>query len=627
MVKSVSPLLALSLLLVPMVGESPAQLNSSTERPNILWITSEDTGPQIGCYGDHYADTPNIDSIAARGMIYLNCWSNAPVCAPARTTIITGCYPNSLGAQHMRSQVATAEPIRLYPLMFRELGYYCSNNAKEDYNLLQSKEVWDESSNRAHWRKRKPGQPFFSVFNFTTSHESQIRKRPHTAIHDPEKVSIPPYHPDTPESRQDWAQYYDKVTEMDQQVGQVLGQLKQDGLADSTIVFYYGDHGSGMPRSKRWLYQSGLHVPLIVHVPERYRELVGKHYQPQSRSTRLVSFVDLVPTMLSIMGSRPPAHLQGKAFLGKFAEEDPEYVYGFRDRMDERYDMSRAVRDQRFHYIRNFMPHRPQGTYLNYMFQTPTTQAWHRLFEEGKLTEAQSAFFKSKPVEELYDIQNDPYEIHNLAAAPEHAQTLDRMRKALQTWMVDIRDLGLLPEGEVLSRASGTAPYSFARQTETGVNTDQLMKIAEIASSTRSLDGLLSQKMPTDSAARYWIATGLLVRAQAGSERDACVKAARSMAGDPSPYVRATVNEILARFGAPTDRGPAIHALVDLCDLDKQDLFVALFALNSLDWSQPLKSEIGEAFTSLPVRDKRFPPRYQEYIARMKERIIKVAGN
>lgn len=251
--------------------------------PNILWITSEDTGTQIGCYGDKFADTPHIDSLAAKGMMFTNCWSNAPVCAPARTTIITGCYPNSLGAQHMRSEVRMPDSIRLYPAMLRDLGFYCTNNSKEDYNVSQIGETWDDSSNKAHWRKRKAGQPFFAVFNFTTSHESQIRTRPHIAIHDPAKVPIPPFHPDTPECRQDWAQYYDKVTAMDTQVGRVLAQLREDGLDNDTIVFYYGDHGTGMPRGKRWLYQTGLHVPLVVYVPERFRALAGEQYTPQGK--------------------------------------------------------------------------------------------------------------------------------------------------------------------------------------------------------------------------------------------------------------------------------------------------------------------------------------------------------
>src|SRR6266545_2020752 len=283
------------------------------ERPNILWLTCEDIGPQLGCYGDAYADTPNLDRLAAGGMRYRYAWSNAPVCAPARTTIISGLYPPSTGSEHMRSMTSLAPEMKMYPTLLREAGYYTSNNAKEDYNLEHTGKVWDESSQRAHWRKRAPGQPFLSVFNFLITHESQVRTRPHKWIHDPGKAPVPPYHPDTLEVRQDWAQYYDNITTMDGMEAKVLKELHDDGLTDSTIVFFYGDHGAGMPRSKRWPYNSGLHVPLIVHVPEKFRHLAPKEYRPGGTSDRMAAFVDLAPTVASIAGIKPPAYMQGSA--------------------------------------------------------------------------------------------------------------------------------------------------------------------------------------------------------------------------------------------------------------------------------------------------------------------------
>ncbi|MGH9631454.1 MAG: sulfatase family protein, partial [Bryobacteraceae bacterium] len=308
-------------------------------RPNILWITSEDNGPHLGAYGDTYATTPNLDKLAARGRIYLNAWSNAPVCAPARTTIISGLYPTCTGSEHMRSMTRLPEGMKMYPCYLREAGYYATNNSKEDYNLEHTGKVWDESSNKAHWRNRKPGQPFFAVFNFTVTHESQVRKRPHKAVHDPAKAPVPAYHPDVPEVRRDWAQYYDNLTTMDGQAGEVLRQLEQDGLAEDTIVFYYGDHGPGMPRCKRWPYNSGLHVPLIVYLPKKFRRLAPKEYKPGGKSERLVSFVDLAPAVLSTAGIKPPSHMQGHAFLGEFQAPEQPHVFGFRGRMDERYDM------------------------------------------------------------------------------------------------------------------------------------------------------------------------------------------------------------------------------------------------------------------------------------------------
>ncbi len=275
----------------------------ASDRPNILWITSEDNGPQLGCYGDTYAETPNIDKLATKSLRYRRCWSNAPVCAPARTTIISGMYATSLGGQHMRSGVTLPDDVRLYPEVLRETGYFCTNNSKTDYNFADESGGWNESNNKAHWRDRPSDDtPFFAVFNFTVSHESKIRVRPHELKHDPAKAPLPAYHPDTPEVRHDWAQYYDKITEMDGDVGRVLAELEKDGLTDSTIIFYYGDHGSGMPRSKRWPFDSGLRVPLLLHVPDRFKDLAPSDYVPGGESTRLVSFVDLAPTAISLAG-------------------------------------------------------------------------------------------------------------------------------------------------------------------------------------------------------------------------------------------------------------------------------------------------------------------------------------
>lgn len=619
--------ISLTVLLCSISTAQPqSPLAASASRPNILWITSEDNGPQLGCYGDTFATTPNIDRLAAKGMMYTNCWSNAPVCAPARTTIVSGMYPTSLSAQHMRSQVDLPYGSKLYPEWFRELGYYCTNNSKEDYNLNTGKDLWNDSSNKAHWRKRKAGQPFFAVFNFTTSHESQIRKRPHTASHDATKVPVPPYHPDTPEVRQDWAQYYDKITEMDLQVGEVLEQLKQDGLEDSTIVFYYGDHGSGMPRSKRWLYQSGLRVPMIVHVPSRIQELAGAQYAVNSKNERLISFVDLFPTVLSLVGERPTDNLQGHAFLGKHTAEQPKYIYGFRDRMDERIDMSRAVRDDRYMYIRNFHPERPQGAYLDYMFQTPTTRVWKQLFDEGKLNAAQSVFWKAKAPEELYDLQDDPYQIKNLASKPEQKETLERLRGAIKSWMISVCDLGLLPEGEVFERTRRDAPYVFGHDAKR-FPIDAIYTAADLATRVEEADmtKLLANRVASDSATRYWTACGLLYRAQAGMQRDEVVKSARGMATDPSAYVRCIANEIAARYGSEADRTVALQALLKLANAKETNAFVAITALNSLLECEPTAAEIGDKAKSLPEKVIGLKDRYDSYLPRLIERLGDIA--
>lgn len=611
-----------SLALVALSAAHAWSQTAAAERPNILWITSEDNGPQLGCYGDAYSDTPNIDALAAKGQVYLNAWSNAPVCAPARTTIITGLYPTSLGAQHMRSQVRLPKDFLLLPQYFQQHGYYTSNNSKEDYNVLKPKDAWNASNANAHWRKRAAGQPFFSVFNFVTTHESQIRKRPHTAMHDPKLVSVPPYHPDLPEVRQDWAQYYDQLSEMDGQVGRLLEQLRQDKLEESTIVFYYGDHGCGLPRGKRWLYQSGLHVPLIVYVPPRYKHLVAQAYQAGGREERLVSFVDLAPTLLSLIGVRPPEQMQGSAFLGKHITANRQFNYAFRDRMDERYDMSRAVRDERFLYIRNFFPQRPQGTYLDYMFQTPTTQRWKAEFDKGQLTNVQAFFWQPKPAEELYDLLADGHQINNLAADASQTQTMARMRSALRDWMVDVGDTGLLPEGEIHARAGDDAPYILSHDSKR-FSAATLFDAADLASRPAAgpIEKLLALRTHSDSAARFWAANGLLIRAENKEQRDACIKAARSMLIDPSPYVRCLANETLARFGSDRDRPPAINGLIELANADRNNLFVAMQALNSLDWTQPRQAEVGQGLTGVATSDKNVGERYQSYLPRLVQRI------
>jgi arylsulfatase A-like enzyme len=610
----------LAILLIQPACAQNTRLGASP-RPNFLWLTSEDNGPELGCYGDSYANTPNIDALAAKSLRYINCWSNAPVCAPARTTLLTGMYPTSLGAQHMRSHVRLPPQVQLYPQLFHEMGYYCTNNSKEDYSVETPEGVWDESSNKAHWRKRRAGQPFFAVFNSTISHESKLRTRPHKAIHDPAKVTIPPYHPDAPEVRQDWAQYYDRITEMDREVGQILQQLQDDGLADSTIVFYYGDHGSGMPRGKRWLYESGLRVPLIVHIPERYQSLLKEKIAAGSTSERLVSFVDFMPTLLSLAGERPAAILQGKAFLGKYATDVPEYIYGFRDRMDERYDMSRAVRDQKFLYIRNFYPQRPQGTFLDYMFQTPTTRVWKQLFDAGKLDAAQSFFWKTKPAEELYDLEADPYQIKNLAGNADQQATLERLRDATKQWMFRIKDLGLLPEGRMLELAGEDAPYTMGHDAER-YPIEKIYPVADLATrpTQGDLNELTKHQVDPNQAVRYWVACGLLLRAQENQQRDQAVKTAGGMTVDPSPYVRCMACETVARYGKPMDRKLALDALLNMSDPRITNTLVAVAALNSLDWCDPTSAEIGQRLQGLPANVPTLSKRYDTLIPKLLKR-------
>ena len=572
----------------------------------------------MGCYGDSLATTPNVDALANRGLRYTHAWSNAPVCAPARTTLISGLYAPSTGGEHMRSMVPFPAGKKMYPVYLRDAGYYCTNNSKEDYNIAKTGTVWDASSNRAHWRNRAAGEPFFAIFNSTRSHESKLRVRPHKKLLDPARVRVPAYHPDTPEVRQDWAQYYDTVTDADTDAGRVLAALEAYGLADDTIVFYYADHGSGMPRSKRWPYNSGLQVPLIVHIPEKYKQLAPPEYKPGGTSDRLVSFVDLPPTLLSLAGIRPPDWMQGHAFMGAFQEGPQPFVYGFRGRMDERYDCVRSVTDGRYVYIRNYMPHKIYGQHINYMFQTPTTAVWKRMHDEGRLTPAQEIFWNVKAPEELYDLQTDPDEVHNLASRPEHQATRKRLRQAQQALVLKTRDLGFLPEGEVHSRSTGTTPYDMARADGT-YPLEQILEVAELASMLEpdAVPALKQALHHDDSAVRYWAAQGLLMRGTAG------VSASRSelntALSDRSPYVRITAAEALGRYGNPTDLPKALELLGNLGSLGKNNVFVSMAALNALDALGAKAAPLAEAITSFPQEGVSPDARFNSYVPRLLE--------
>ncbi len=592
-------------------------------RPNILWVTCEDIGPEIGPYGDKYATTPNLDKLASRGWRYDNAWSNAPVCAPARTTLISGMYPPSLGGEHMRSEVSLPPVAKMYPQYLREAGYYCTNNSKTDYNLKEPGQVWDESSNKAHWRKRAAGQPFFSIFNDTITHESQIRRRPHTLVHDPAGARVPAYHPDTPEVRHDWAQYYDNITTMDAKTGKLLAELEEDGLADDTIVFFYGDHGSGMPRSKRWPYNSGLRVPLLVSVPDKFKNLAPAGYRAGGHTDRLVSFVDLAPTLMSLIGVRPPAHMQGFAFMGTHAAPEQPYIYGFRGRMDERVDMVRSVRDKRYIYIRNYMPHRIYGQHIGYMFETPTTEVWNKMYKDGKLNEAQRIFWEKKPSEELYDLENDRDEVKNLAAMPEQKERVARMRKAQEDLAVRIRDVGFLPEGEIHERSVGSTPYEMGHD-EKKYPLERVMAMAAEASGVATpIEKIKAGFGDSDSAVRYWAAQGVLAREGEGLRE--CRKEIEAAVSDASPYVRAIAAEALGRFGSGADRAKAIAILMEVADATKNGGYAPVLALNALSYLRETGPVPAEEIAKLTVVDKKAPRRAQEYPTRLVSTIVERA--
>lgn len=559
-----------------------AALSHAADGPNFLWLVSEDNGPQIGAYGDTFATTPNIDALAAKSVRYLNAWSTAPVCAPARSALITGMYPYSIGTHNMRSRVTVPASIRMYPEYLRDAGYYCSNNAKEDYNLILNEEIWDESSRKAHWKNRGESQPFFAVFNYGVTHESQIRRPNQTLQHEPKEVPLPPYHPDTLEMRINWTQYYDRMTQMDAQVGSALKELDDAGLSDDTIIFYYGDHGPGLPRGKRTPYHSGLHVPLIIHVPDKWKHLASDDYEANGTSSRMVGFVDFAPTVLSTAGIKPPAHMQGHAFMGEF-EADPQlYMYGFRDRMDERYDMIRTVQNGRHQYVRNYMPHLPLGQHVEYMFKTPATQSWYALYQEGKLHPPQSNFWESKPSEELYDLVLDPHTTNNLIKEFKHNETVKLMREQLNQHLLAVNDLGFLAEPEWQTERKDAAPYTFGQST-LAPHLASIKRVADKASEQNPTNiNLFQNNLRKDHPGiRYWAVMGIYILGDAGVKMS--LDELRNHLDDPSAAVAIAAARALAHYGMDTDLEPALDVLFRYSHLDRHGIYRAMHAVNALD--------------------------------------------
>jgi len=580
-------------------------------RPNIIWITSEDNGPFLGCYGDDFATTPNLDRLASEGILYENAFANAAVCAPARSTIISGMYNSSMGTHHMRSQNAIPEFIRFLPEYLMEAGYYCSNNRKEDYNMPKPDKAWHESSGKAHYENRQPGQPFFSIFNITVSHESSIHTWSDDLKHDPARVILPPYHPDTPEMRHDWAQYYDKVQDMDERIGTLLKELDASGLAEDTIVFYYSDHGGVVARSKRFLYDSGTHVPMIIRFPAKYRHLAPA--KPGSGLDRLVSFVDLAPTILSLVGIQIPDYMQGEAFLGNQKKKSRKYIYFSRDRMDERYDMMRSVRDGRFRYIRNYMPHRIYGQYLEYLWKAPSMRSWEKAFHDGKCNETQRIFWGVKPVEELYDIQSDPHEVRNLAGDPDYKEVLQRMRKANKKWIRDIRDTGFIPEGEMLERIRQHTAYELVQDDQFSI--ERIIETAELAGegNPENLPVLLERLKDEEAAVRYWAATGCTIL---GESAQSVTDSLLDCLGDPSADVRIAVAEALCSIGEMDQGLPVI-----IQETKNSNSKVALHALNVLD-AQGEGARSALTKLELLIRESR-----DNYIIRASRHIFHMLGN
>lgn len=551
-----------------------------TERPNILCIVSEDCPPHLlGLYGNGLATTPNLDRLAADAVIYENANCTSPVCAPSRFAILTSrhaeCVPR---AQHMQAVAQLPEIAHTYPAEMRKAGYYCTNNVKTHYNCdVDPDDIWDASSRAGHWRNRPDGKPFLAVFNCMTTHEScTFQEQPGRV--EPADVSLPQYLPDTPGIRQSLARHHNAVTQMDAQLGQHLADLEADGLAEDTIIFYFSDHGSALPRSKRYLYDEGLRVPLVIRVPQKWRHLMP--HAPGTRVSAPASLVDLFPTFLTIAEAPRPDGLHGRPLLGPDAQPRV-FAFGGRDRMGERYDLSRSVRSERYRYSRHYTPYRPLGQYVAFEWLGAHYQDYEAAHLGGRLDDIQEQFWRPKPHEEFFDLSADPDATRNLVGDPVHAAALDEHRAALDQHMRAIRDTGFIPEHSPLENwesSQDDAAYPFAA----------VMELAGKAASRNPahVDDLIKALSHPSPVMRFWGARGMLNLAASGLPVPPGLTEAYER--EPDPQVRIPMAEALGRLG--DDR----HWVTEVTRIlvEEPDPRTKLYALDALTWL-PLHADIS----------------------------------
>ena len=524
--------------------------------PNILWVTVEDISPMLGVYGDPNAHTPHLDAFAKRSVRFTNAFATAPVCSPSRSCIITGYRASSLGTQHLRSEAAIPETIRPFPKYLREAGYFTSNNVKEDYNFTDNS-IWDNSSAQAHWRQREKGKPFFSVFNLMLTHQSKIfgsdeeyEKRiedflPFITRTSPETLQLPPYYPDTPEIRKLWARYYTNVSIVDYQFSQLLQALEADGLSDNTIVFFYSDHGTGMPRHKRTLYDSGMKIPFMVHIPEKY---AGKyHFKPGTLNDGLVTFLELAPTALDMAGIKLPAGYAGKPIFSSDEIKSREYIYGASDRVDEGFELARSIRTKQHLYIRNYLPHLPLLQPNWYTDHSEIMKALKQARNSPDLTQAQQSIFApTRPVEELYDVVRDPHQLHNLASDKHQGGLIQQMRKTLRQEILKNHDTAFAPEPELNRLSRGTTPFEFS-QDRAKYPLLELMKVCDLMLKAdlteKDLTPYLTHK---NGLVRYW---AVVAARQMVNNKNSLKPQLQKLLRDEIPTVQIEAAKLLAEFG------------------------------------------------------------------------------
>ena len=583
-----------SLLMVFLCAASFVQAKKQDERPNILWITTEDISPHLGCYGDEYAHTPTLDNMAKEGVLYTNAYASAPVCTPARSSIITGMFASSLGSQHLRGQISLGDDVKCFTEYLWNSGYHCMNFNKTDYNFAVPEKAWDFSID---WMERIPhdslvnkylvnvpeNKPFFCVFNFFLTHQSRTRygmeelkeknsRLPVEARHDPDNAPVPPYYPNTPEVRANLAMLHTQVTLLDRNVKEILDDLEKYGFADNTIVFFYSDHGDGLPRHKRWNYDSGLKVPFIIRYPKKYQHLSPANAGGQV--TSLINFVDLAPTMLSVTGCDVPQNMQGKIFLGPEREER-NYTFAIRDRIDEVYEFVRNVSDDRYQYIRNFSNDKPRMQWSNYSEITPIRKEIRRLAEPGQLN-AKTGWLmqETKPVEELYDLQNDPHQMTNLAGDPQYSDIQKRLKEALFDWMIETRDLSLIPEPLMRREAEKQSPRE-TWSTNKNFPVEKVLHYADMKGRGEAYYEELKRGLADKSPiVRYWSAKGM---AELGEKAEDAGEELKKLLSDEYPVVRIAAADALCKAG---DYPEAVQTLGDL--LLHRDIVTRVYAAVAL---------------------------------------------
>ncbi len=524
------PISLVIFLLLPVLFVYSNNLDSKLtnhSKPNILWVTIEDTSPQfIGCYGNLNARTPVIDKLAEEGVRFTNAFSTGTVCSPSRTAIITGVKTYKTGTGNHRSKYPVPAFMKGFPYYLQQVGYCTTNNAKTDYNVENEKEfikeAWNESSNNAGWWDRKPGQPFFAVFNYNESHQSRTMtetydwyvQNVYNELLPDERISdknfeMPPFYRDSPEMRKQFARVYNSIKLTDKRIGELLNRLEKDKLKDSTIIFFYADHGEGMPRGKTNGINYGYRVPFIIWFPEMY-----KHLSPWGTAgavcEELVDFTDLAPTLISLAGGKIPEHMSGRPMLGKSRSKPVEYLFLSSDRSDNGIDMIRSVTNGKYIYSRNFMPFIPEARYIRYMEIGEIKQQMRKDLADEKLNPIQKSLFEARPVEFLFDIENDLWETRNLALEADFKDILDKMRKLLKEEILNSRDVMFLPEYEVGLLSKATTAYEF-RLNKAKYPMEEIYKAASLAGFrgkeiTAKQNELLSN---SNKIIRYWAILGL----------------------------------------------------------------------------------------------------------------------